>query len=108
MTKRITFYAMVLMIATIGFLVAALRHFETGIPLVPGEEKSVWLVEARIDFRATGDAVTVSFSLPEKLPGFDLYEEQAASPGYGFSIVTEDGDRRGEWTKREALGDHSL
>ena len=108
MTKRITFYAMVAMLATIGFLVAALRHFETGIPLFPGEEKSVWLVEARIDFRATGDAVTVSFSLPEQLPGFDLYQEQAASPGYGFSIVTENGDRRGEWTKREARGEQSL
>ncbi|MBE9537474.1 MAG: inactive transglutaminase family protein [Proteobacteria bacterium] len=108
MTKRITFYAMVVMIATIGFLVAALRHFETGIPLFPGQERSVWLVEARIDFRATGDAVTVSFSLPEQLPGFDLYQEQAASPGYGFSIVTENGDRRGEWTKREAQGEQSL
>ena len=108
MTGRFPFYAMVVTLATIGFLVAALRHFETGIPLFPGEERSVWLVEARIDFRATGDAVTVSFSLPEQLPGFDLYQEQAASPGYGFSIVTENGDRRGEWTKREARGEQSL
>jgi len=108
MGKRIYFYAMVVMIAIIGILVAALRHFETGIPLLPGKEKSVWLIEARIDFRATGNAVTVSFSLPEQLPGFELYLEQAASPGYGFSIITEEGDRRGEWTKRRAHGKQSL
>ena len=108
MKGRLTFYLMVVMIAIAGFLVAALRHFETGIPLLPGKERSVWLIEARVDFLATGDPVTVSFSLPEQLPGFDLFEEQAASPGYGFSIVTEQGDRRGEWTKREAHGEQSL
>ena len=108
MTRRVSFYAMVLMIALSGILLTAIRHFETGIPLFPGEERSVWLVEARIDFRAYGDPVTVSFSLPEQLSGFDLYEEQAASPGYGFSIITENGDRRGEWTKREASGAQSL
>jgi hypothetical protein len=108
MSTRIIFYLMVVAIAIVGILVAALRHVETGIPLFPGEEKSVWLIEARIDFRATGEAVTVSFSLPEQLPGYQLHEEQAASPGYGFSIITENNDRRGEWTKRNALGQQSL
>ena len=108
MSKKIRFYAMVLLIAVLGILMAAMRHLETGIPLIPGVEKSVWLVEARIDFRASGGEVSASFSLPEKIPGFELYTEQAASPGYGFSIVTINGDRRAEWTKREAIGEQSL
>jgi len=58
---------------------------------------------------AKGGAVSASLSLPDKqLPGFELYEEQSASPGYGFSIVREYGDRRAEWTKREALAEQSL
>jgi hypothetical protein len=82
---------------------------ETGIPFIPGQEKSIWLVEAKIDFMAKGGPVDASLSLPDKqLPGFELYEEQSASPGYGFSIVTENGDRRAEWTKREAEGEQSL
>jgi hypothetical protein len=82
---------------------------ETGIPFIPGQEKSIWLVEARIDFMAKGGPVDASLSLPDKqLPGFELYEEQSASPGYGFSVVTENGDRRAEWTKREAEGEQSL
>jgi len=82
---------------------------ETGIPFIPGQERSVWLIEARVDFMAKGGAVSASLSLPDKqLPGFELYEEQSASPGYGFSIVREYGDRRAEWTKREALAEQSL
>ncbi|MEM9255773.1 MAG: inactive transglutaminase family protein [Pseudomonadota bacterium] len=86
-----------------------LRHLEMGIPFLPGQERSVWQVEARVDFVAEGGAVTASLSLPDvRVPGFELYQEQAASPGYGFSIMEEAGSRRAEWTKREALGEQSL
>ena len=69
----------------------------------------MWLVEARVDFKATGGPVSASLSLPDtQLPGFELFEEQAASPGYGFAILAENGNRRAEWTKREAQGDQSL
>ena len=109
MSSRLTFHAVLVVLAFCAILVAVLRHMETGIPFIPGQEKSIWLVEARVDFVAKGDAVDASFSLPDKqLPGFELYEEQSASPGYGFSIVTENGDRRAEWTKREARGEQSL
>ena len=47
--------------------------------------------------------------MPQKLlPGFRLFEEQAASPGYGYSVLTESGNRRAEWTKRVAQGGQSL
>ena len=109
MSSRLTFHAALVLLALGAFLVAMLRHMETGIPFIPGQEKSVWLVEARIDFVARGGAVDASLSLPDKqLPGFELYEEQSASPGYGFSIVVENGERRAEWTKREAGGEQAL
>jgi len=108
-TRRLTFYVVLVLLALCGILVALLRHLETGIPFAPGQERSVWLVEARVDFTAKGGAVSASLSLPDKqLPGFELYEEQAASPGYGFSIVTENGSRRAEWTKRAVQGEQSL
>ncbi|MEH6593695.1 MAG: inactive transglutaminase family protein [Halioglobus sp.] len=107
MNKRVAFYAMILIIVLTGLITAWLRHLETGIPFDPGKEKDVWLVEARIDFVAMGTPITASLGLPEAMPGFKLYTEQAASPGYGFSIITE-GERRGEWTRREATGDQSL
>ena len=109
MSRRLAFHVMLVLLALVGVLVAMLRHMETGIPFLPGQERSVWLVEARVDFVATGGAVSASLSLPDKLlPGYELYEEQAASPGYGFSIITVDGDRRAQWTKRTAQGEQSL
>lgn len=109
MRSKLTFRVVLLLLALTGIATAVLRHLETGIPFLPGQQRTVWLVEARIDFDATGEPVTASLSLPDRVvPGFELFEEQAASPGYGFSIVEENGTRRAEWTKRSAEGSQSL
>ena len=109
MNQKRTFFTVLVLMALIGILTAVLRHTISGTPFFPGQSTSVWLVEARVDFEATGGPVTASLSLPGlKTPGFALYEEQAASPGYGFSILEENGNRRAEWTKREATGEQSL
>jgi hypothetical protein len=104
-----TFYTILVLMALCGIVTAILRHTVSGTPYLPGQEKTVWLVEARVDFEAHGDPVTASLSLPDvEVPGFELYGEQAASPGYGFAILKEKGNRRAEWTKREAHGQQSL
>lgn len=108
MSRRLTFRLMVFSIAVIGVLIAVLRHMETGIPWLPGQETSVWLIEARVDFSADGGVITASLSLPENPPGFDIFEEQAASAGYGFSLLDGERGRRAVWTKRSASGDQSL
>jgi hypothetical protein len=107
--QKRTFFTVLILMALSGIAIAVFRHLATGTPFLPGQEQSVWLVEARIDFDADGGPVTASLSLPDALmPGFELYEEQAASPGYGFSILTEGGNRRAEWTRRQAQGEQSL
>ncbi|MEZ5572993.1 MAG: inactive transglutaminase family protein [Halioglobus sp.] len=109
MNQKRTFFTILILMALTGIVIAVLRHFMTGTPFLPGQEKSVWLVEARVDFDASGGPVSASLSLPDvKSPGFDLYEEQAASPGYGFAILEENGNRRAEWTKRDAQGEQAL
>ena len=109
MSQKRTFHTILVLLALSGIMVAVARHLATGTPFLPGQAKSVWLVEARVDFEAGGGPVSASLSLPNKqLPGFELYEEQAASPGYGFSILTDNGNRRAEWTKREAEAEQSL
>ena len=109
MNQKRTFYTVLVLMALVGIVVAVLRHTVSGTPFLPGQETSVWLVEARVDFQATGGPVTASLSLPDvQTPGFELFGEQASSPGYGFAILEENGNRRAEWTKREALGEQSL
>jgi hypothetical protein len=107
--QKRTFHSILILLALSGILIAVFRYLATGTPFFPGQEKSVWLVEARVDFDAADGPVSASLSLPnEQLPGFELFEEKAASPGYGFAILTERGNRRAEWTKRLAEGEQSL
>lgn len=109
MISKLTFHSVLVLLALAGIIIAFLRHAETGIPLRPGDEQTIWLVEARVDFEARGEPVTAVLSLPGRfLPGFEMVEEQAASPGYGFSIVDTGQGRRAEWTKRQADGPQSL
>lgn len=108
MNRKLPFTLTVMAIAVVGLVIAVLRHLETAAPWTPGVERSVWLVEARVDFVASGEPVTASLSIPENLQHFDIGDERSASPGYGFAIVSDDGDRRIEWTRRDAEGTQSL
>src|SRR5690606_28036164 len=108
MNSRLTFHIAVMLIAAIGVATAWVRHTQTQIPLLPGAQQQVWLVESRVDFVADGGPVTVSLSIPKAPPGFRLLTEQTASPGYGFAVVEDRGERRGEWTIRSARGPQTL
>lgn len=107
---RLPFYLIIAALVFGGLGIAWARHQSMAIPLFPNESQTVWLIEARIDFVGVGEAVQVSFDLPDDPPGFEVFAdtEQAASPGYGFSIIRQNNERRGEWTRRTASGPQTL
>jgi 7 transmembrane helices usually fused to an inactive transglutaminase/Inactive transglutaminase fused to 7 transmembrane helices len=107
-SSRAPFYTIIAILMLGGLITAWMRHVHMEIPLTPGVEKPVWLIEARIDFEASGEPVTARLGLPDNPPGYRSFSEQAAAPGYGYSVVTENGVRRGEWSKREALGPQTI
>lgn len=100
---RTPLYLITVMLIIAGVSLAWLRHVQTGEPYLPGEQAQVWQVEARINFIGDG-ATSVNLALPENNPRYRLFNEQAASPGYGFSIIKQHGRRHGEWTKRDTSG----
>lgn len=108
MNSKHSFYLVIFMLIIAGLSFSWYRHTYYKIPLKPGKEKPVWLIEARIDFTAQNKPVRVSLDLPDSPPGYSQVSEQAASTGYGFSIVENDMERRAEWTKRNALGEQIL
>ena len=108
MNKQLPFLLVTGLLVLVGVATAWMRHAEMGIPFTPDVSRPVWLVEARIDLVASGEPVRVSFDLPDRPPGFQVFAEQAASPGYGFSIVEESGRRRGEWNRQSAEGRQTL
>ena len=95
-SSRAPFYTVIAFLMLGGLITAWCRHAYMEIPFTPGVQKPVWLIEARIDFEATGEAVTARLGLPDNPPGYKSFSEQAAAPGYGYSVVTEDTVRRGE------------
>ena len=106
---RILFYSVIAALFLVGIGLMWGRHAKTHIPLLPGEQAEVWLVEAKINFTALGDAVRVSLDIPDNLPGFKMFNEQTASPGYGFSVDdVGGGNRRAVWTIRHATGAQTL
>ncbi|AKO52013.1 gonadoliberin III [Marinobacter psychrophilus] len=106
--SRTPFYIAIFLIIATGISLAVWRHIELGIPWLTGEQRPVWMVEARVDFDATGGAVTAALNVPDQPPGFHTLSELAASPGYGFSILEQAGMRRAEWTKRDVTGPQTL
>lgn len=106
--SRAPFYTVVGLLTLVGIVTALMRHHYMEIPFTPGVQKPVWLIEARIDFDASGEPVTARLGLPDSPPGFRSFSEQAAAPGYGYSVVTENGVRRGEWSKRQAIGPQTI
>lgn len=105
---RLPFFCAIGALILAGLVLAWMRHDRLSIPFLPDQSRPVWLVEARIDFMASGDPVLVSFDLPEAPPHFLVTAEQAASPGYGFAIIENDGSRRGEWSKQTATGQQTV
>ena len=106
--SRLPLYTIVGLLIGIGIGTGYWRHVQTGMPLSPGQEQIVWLVEAGIEFNALNQPISVSLELPKTLPGFELVNEQAASPGYGFSVLDNQDSRRGVWTKSVANGEQTL
>lgn len=107
--SRSLFYILTTGLILLGITLMLLRHADTSIPLLPGEKTTVWDIEAKVQFQPIEDTpIKVSLTIPNETPNFRLFLEQTASAGYGFSIVTNQGSRRGEWTARKADGTQTL
>ncbi|SET61252.1 Inactive transglutaminase fused to 7 transmembrane helices [Nitrosomonas marina] len=104
MQAQARLYSAVLLIFFIGIGLILYKHLALGFPLMPDDKKFVWTIEAKIDFQAQGDPVIISLALPPKEPNLTFMEEDFASSDYGFSELTSNNERRGQWSKRTAKG----
>ncbi|WP_394808154.1 inactive transglutaminase family protein [Nitrosomonas sp.] len=104
MSSKLRLYILVFLIMGLGIGLISYKHFALGFPLSPDDKKSVWTIEAKIDFIARGDPVIVSFALPPQTPNVVFMEEDFASTGYGFSELASPAGRRAQWSKRTASG----
>ncbi|MFO6422933.1 inactive transglutaminase family protein [Motilimonas sp. KMU-193] len=108
MASKTPFYILVTLLFVTGLALTIQRHVAFEVPLTPGVKRTVWSVDAKIEFVANGGAVKASLATPISQPGFTLLHQNAASPGYGLNFIQKDNMPRAEWTIREATGTQEL
>lgn len=108
MNARIFFYALVAGLFLLGIFQTVQRHLAFDVPWFPGETRTIWNIDARIDFNAQGKAVIASLTTPKPQAGFTQLSQNAASPGYGLSFLNENHSPQAQWTIRKASGKQTL
>lgn len=107
-TRRISLFAIVGFLVTVGMGLSIHRHYVYEVPWVPGATKSIWSLEARVDFIARGEAVSVKLRRPTNQAGFTVLDESGASSGYGLNFIEDAGLPTAQWTVRNANGRQTL
>ena len=104
---RLPLYVLVFVLLLTGISLIVHRHWVYEVPLIYGETQTIWSVEARVEFTASGGPVKVTLARPGAQDGFTVLKEAGASPGYGLNFM--DGDEpSAEWTVRGADGRQEL
>lgn len=107
-SNRTTLYGLVAVLLILGIGMTWYRHAVFDVPFFPDEERSIWSIEAKVEFEAAGVPVKLSLAIPDTQPGFEVVAEHTASPGYGLAFVEHQAGRRAEWSVRRATGKQTL
>ncbi|WP_372881015.1 inactive transglutaminase family protein [Psychromonas sp.] len=108
MRSKVFFYVLIASLFILGIFQSVQRHMALDIPWFPGETRTIWSIDAKIDFVAQGKPVLASLSTPKAQAGFTQLSQNAASPGYGLSFLNEGNSPQAQWGIRDALGKQTL
>ena len=108
MNAKIFFFALVAGLFIVGMSQTIQRHLAFDIPWLPGETRTIWNIDAKIDFEAKGEPVLATLTTPAHQAGFTQISQNASSPGYGLSFIDETNIPKAEWSIREATGNQTL
>ena len=109
MVSRGLFYFVTAILLCLGILLVAYQKVTFEVPFIPGEQKEIWTVEAKVEFEAkSGQATEVLLALPAVQAGFTQLKQNTASLGYGVNYLQKDGANYVQWTKRAPRGVQTL
>lgn len=103
---KLPFYALISVLVLTGLILSIHHHRSYQIPWFAGESLTSWSIEARVEFQAIGEPVSINLSRPSSQNGFKLIGESTASPGYGVSYL--EAENQTQWTIRKATGSQTL
>lgn len=108
MSTKVQVFVIAAVLFLLGLGLTIYKSFELGFPLVPGEYRTVWTVEAKVEFDGTGDPVKASLALPRVQRHMRILDETFSAAGYGFQIEEQDGQYRAIWSRRDVDGPQRL
>ncbi len=105
MVSRGVFYLVTAFLMITGLLLMLYQHMTFDIPFLPGEQRTVWTVEAKVEFEPRQNSpLKVFFALPATQPGMSMLNQTTSSLGYGVNYMQRQSKNYVEWTKHDAAG----
>ncbi|HBF08822.1 MAG: inactive transglutaminase family protein [Pseudomonadota bacterium] len=103
----------VYVLAGILILIAAVmtyqKIFTLGLPTAPAETTEAWIVEAKLNFEASGKGAKVDLVIPQNPVNFLKLDEDFIASNYNLAIdELADGGRNAQWVVRRAKGLQTL
>ena len=108
MSPRAQVYILAALLALMGAGLTIYKNRELGFPLLPGEYRTVWTIEAKVRFTADGGPVKAALTLPRAQRNMEVLGETFSSSGFGFNIIRDNEEYRAVWSRRAASGNQSL
>ncbi|MEH6822444.1 MAG: UUP1 family membrane protein [Motiliproteus sp.] len=110
MSSRFQVYLFALIFIVFGASLTVYKSQVLGFPLTPGEDDTVWDIEARVSLDPMPEnSIKATLALPNVVEPYALLSESFSSSGFGFDTGTlPSGQRRVVWTKRQGRGQQQL
>jgi len=106
--KKARIYTIALILFLISGSLMYYKVTKLGMPLIPSQQSDVWVVEAKLQFQASGGPAKAAFYIPNDPPGFVRLNEDFISSNYGLATNLAGENRKAEWAVRRAKGKQVL
>lgn len=106
--KKARIYTIALILFLISGSLMYYKVTKLGMPLIPSQQSDVWVVEAKLQFQASGGPAKATFYIPHDPPGFVRLNEDFISSNYGLATNLVGENRKAEWAVRRAKGKQVL
>jgi hypothetical protein len=108
MSAKAQVYILSLLLIALGLGLTVYKFKVLGFPPLPGKYRTVWSIEAKVQFEADGGPVTAALTLPRVQQRIHILDESYSASGYGFQINEDEDQYRAVWTRRAAQGRQHL
>ena len=108
MNSKLQLYLIIFFLFTVGIGLTFYKFWALGFPLTPGKSDAIWIVEAKITFKAQNEPAKISLTIPDFSPGYFIEGEDIASGHFGFTKISNEGRSRAVWSARSPDGPQTL